>query len=112
MELLKRQSEAAEVRTALLAALRGDPNPGVRLKALDALKPYSSEPEVRRVLSHVLLNDDNAGIRTQAVDLLVQQREQEMVGVFQELMRREDNDYIRLRTQRVLREMNASVDTF
>jgi HEAT repeats len=100
------------VRTALVRALRGDPNPGVRLKALDALKPYSREPEVRRVLSHVLLNDDNAGIRTQAVDLLIQNRGQEMVGVLQELMRREDNDYIRLRTQRVLREMNASVDTF
>jgi hypothetical protein len=112
VELLKRQSEAADVRTALLGALRGDPNPGVRLKALDALKPYSGDPQVRRVLSHVLLNDDNAGIRTQAVDLLVQHREQDMVGVFQELMRREDNDYIRLRTQRVLREMNASVDTF
>ena len=67
---------------------------------------------MRRVLSHVLLNDDNAGIRTQAVDLLIQNRGQEMVGVLQELMRREDNDYIRLRTQRVLREMNASVDTF
>jgi hypothetical protein len=35
-----------------------------------------------------------------------------VVGVLQESMRREDNDYIRLRTQRVLREMNASVDTF
>jgi hypothetical protein len=112
VELLTRQSQAAEVRTALLAALRGDPNPGVRLKALDALKPHAGDPAVRRVLSHVLLNDDNAGIRTQAVDLLVQHREQDMVGVFQELMRREENDYIRLRTQRVLREMNASVDTF
>jgi hypothetical protein len=112
VELLTRQAQAAEVRGALLTALRGDPNPGVRLKALDALKPHAGDAEVRRVLSHVLLNDDNAGIRTQAVDLLVQHREQDMVGVFQELMRREDNDYIRLRTQRVLREMNASVDTF
>ena len=112
VELLKQESDAAIVRTALASALRGDPNPGVRLKALEALKPYSRDPEVRRVLSHVLLNDDNAGIRTQAVDLLIQNREQEMVGVLQELMRREDNDYIRLRTQRVLREMNASVDTF
>lgn len=112
VELLKGNSETVEVRSALLRALRGDPNPGVRLKALEALKPYSDDAEVRRTLSHVLLNDDSAGIRTQAVDLLIQHREKEMVGVLQELMRREDNDYIRLRTQRVLREMNASVDTF
>jgi hypothetical protein len=112
IELLTGQSKAADVRTTLLSALRADPNPGVRLKALDALKPYAGNPEVRGVLSHVLLNDDNPGIRTQAVDLLVQHREQDMVGVFQELMRREDNDYIRLRTQRALREMNASVETF
>ena len=59
-----------------------------------------------------MLHDDNAGIRTQAIDLIFQRREKELVGVLQELMRREDNDYIRLRTQRALREMNASVDTF
>jgi hypothetical protein len=112
VELLKSTSEAAEVRNALVRALRSDPNPGVRLKALEALKPQSGEAEVRRTLAHVLLNDDNAGIRTQAIDMLFVHRQKDLVGVFQELMRREDNDYIRLRTQRALREMNASVDTF
>jgi hypothetical protein len=112
MELLKNHSETVEVRSALLRALRADPNPGVRLKALDALRPYAGEADVRRTLTQVLLHDDNAGIRTQAIDLIFQRREKELVGVLQELMRREDNDYIRLRTQRALREMNASVDTF
>ena len=112
MELLKGESDETEVRKALLRAVRADSNPGVRLKALDALRPYTRDREVRLALSHVLLNDENAWIRTQAVDLLTQHRENEMVGTLQELMRHENNDYIRQRTQRVLREMNASVDTY
>jgi hypothetical protein len=67
---------------------------------------------VRRVLAEVLLKDDNPGLRTQAIELLTQSHDREMVGVLQELMGREDNDYIRLRTQRALREMKASVETF
>jgi hypothetical protein len=112
VELLKGTSEVADVRGALLRALQSDPNPGVRLKALEALKPHSAEDDVRRTLAQVLLNDENPGIRTQAVEMLVAHREKDMVGVLQELMRREENDYIRSRTQRVLREMNASVDTY
>jgi hypothetical protein len=112
VELLKGTSEVADVRGALLRALQSDPNPGVRLKALEALKPHSAEGDVRRTLAQVLLNDENPGIRTQAVEMLVAHREKDMVGVLQELMRHEENDYIRSRTQRVLREMNASVDTF
>jgi anti-sigma factor RsiW len=112
MDVLRRQSEAMDVRRALMAALESDPNPGVRLKALDGLRPFAGDPEVRQSLAHVLLRDEHSGLRTQAVDLLIQSKPRDMVGVLQELMQREDNDYIRLRTRRALREMNASVDTF
>jgi hypothetical protein len=84
----------------------------VRIKALDGLRQHSSDPEVQRALSQVLLRDDNPGLRAQAIDLLVEHRRKDMVGVLQQLMQREDNDYVRLRTQRVLAEMNASVDAF
>jgi len=112
MDLLKDQSESTEVRTALLAALQHDTNPGVRLKALEALKATAGAADTRRVLTHVLLTDQNPGIRTQAIDLLVQQQEPEMVGLLQELVSREDNDYVRLKCQKALREMNASIETF
>ena len=62
--------------------------------------------------THVLLNDNNPGIRTQAIDLLVQHKQRDVVGALQQLMQREDNDYIRQRTQRLLRDLNASVDSF
>jgi len=112
VDLLKNRPQSAEVRTALLYALEHDPNAGVRLKALDGLKEFASDPETRRVLTQVLLKDDNPGVRTQVIDLLIQHRSDAMVGVLQELMNKEDNDYIRMRCQKVLSEMNASVETY
>jgi HEAT repeat protein len=84
----------------------------VRLKALDGLKQFASDPETRQVLTRVLLTDSNPGVRTQVVDLLVQHPEDQMVGVFQELLSHEDNGYIRQRCQRVLHDMNASAETY
>jgi HEAT repeat protein len=66
------------------------------------------------VLTRVLLADENPGVRTKAIDLLMQgggaQRmtDPATVGALQELLRKEDNNYIRLRTQRALQEVNAS----
>lgn len=112
MDILKGSAESADVRGALLHALQNDDNVGVRLKAIEGLKQFSEEPETRKALANVLLTDRNAGVRTKAIDLLVQQRHMDTVGVLQELIRTEDNSYIRQRCQRALREMNASVETF
>lgn len=113
MDLLKNHCERDEVRQVLIQALRNDPNSGVRLKALDGLKAYAREPETRQALAEVVQRDDNPGVRVQAIDLLLQNRgEPEVVGLLQELMRREENNYIRSRSQKALREMKASVDTF
>ncbi len=112
IDLLKAHSSDDEVRKALLDALRGDPNSGVRLKAIEGLRPYARDPETRRVLAAVLLHDDNPGVRTQAIDLLVQSKEPDVAGVLQELIRREDNNYVRSRSQKALNEMKASVGTF
>lgn len=109
---LGRDSNTREVRQALLNALRQDPNAGVRLKAIEGLKPYAEEPETRRTLTEVLLNDDNPGVRTQAVDLLMRRREPDVVGVLQQLLQKEDNGYIRMRSRQALRAMNASEGTF
>lgn len=112
IDLLKAHSSDDEVRKALLDALRGDPNSGVRLKAIEGLRPYARDPETRRVLATVLLHDDNPGVRTQAIDLLVQSKEPDVAGVLQELIRREENNYVRSKSQKALSEMKASVGTF
>lgn len=110
--LLNSRGALPEVRDVLLAALQYDTNPGVRLKALEGLRPYASDPATRRVLSHVVLFDENPGVRTQAIDLIVQKKSPEVAGVLQEVLRREDNNYVRLVTEKALREMNASLETF
>lgn len=112
VDLLKNRPQSAEVREALLYAVQHDPNAGVRLKALDGLKEFANDPETRKTLTQVLLKDDNPGVRTQVIDLLIQHRTDSMVGVLQELMDKENNDYIRMRCKKALNEMNASVETY
>ncbi len=112
VELLNRRGDSPDVRSVLLAALQYDPNPGVRLKAIEGLRPYAAEPATRMALARALLFDDNPGVRTQAIDLLAEKKSADIVGVFQEVLKREENNYVRLRTQKALREMNASVETF
>jgi anti-sigma factor RsiW len=112
VDLLKNNSQSAEIRTALVYSLEHDPNAGVRLKALDGLKQFAEDPDTRQALTQVLLKDDNPGVRTQVIDLLVQRHTDAMVGVLQELMEKEDNGYIRMRCQKVLQEMNASAEMY
>jgi HEAT repeat protein len=112
LDLLKAETASQEVRNALLYALENDPNDGVRLKALEGLRKYSSDAESRRVLSRVLLTDKNPGMRSEAIDLLVQTDEQDVVDTLQQLLRQEDNSYVRMRSQKALEEMNASLETF
>ncbi|PWT98732.1 MAG: hypothetical protein C5B51_28665 [Terriglobia bacterium] len=112
VEVLKNRSASTEVRDALLNAVAHDPNPAVRLKAVEGLKPAAAEPDVRKVLAQVLLGDDNPAVRMQVVDLLVEHRDDAIVGVLQDLMQRENNSYVRLKSEKALKDMNASIGTF
>ena len=112
VDLLKTQSQSADVRKALLAVLQHDTDAGVRLKALEGLSRWASEPDTRKTLAQVVISDTSPGIRTQAIDLLVQKPEPSTVGVLQELLAIEQNNYVRLKCQKVLHEMNASAETF
>jgi len=48
----------------------------------------------------------------QVVDLLVAHRDDSTVGVLQNLVQREDNNYVRLKCEKALKEMNTSIGTF
>jgi hypothetical protein len=110
--LLRGRADSGEVRDALLSAVAHDSNAGVRLKALDGLKPLAGDPQVRKTLAQVLLADDNPAIRMQVVDLLVSRHDDSMVGVLQNLVQKEDNGYVRLKCEKALKDMNASIGTF
>jgi len=112
MDLLRGRADSGEVRDALLNAVARDSNAGVRLKALDGLKPLAGDPQVRKTLAQVLLLDDNPAVRMQVVDLLVLHRDDSMVGVLQNVVQKEDNNYVRLKCEKALKDMNASIGTF
>ena len=113
MDLLKnRATETGEVRDALLNAVEHDSNPGVRLKALEGLKMLAGDPTVRKTLAQVLVADENPAVRVQVVDMLVTHRDDSVVGMLQGLVQREDNNMVRLKMEKALKDMNASIGTF
>ena len=62
---------STNIRGALLASLRTDKSPEVRLKALQGLQPYVAQDEkVRNAVLDSLLHDGNPEVRTQAISLL------------------------------------------
>jgi hypothetical protein len=110
--VLKDSADSEEVRQTLLYVLTHDTNPGVRLKALEGLKRYAGDPGVRRTLAVVLQKDDNPGVRVQAIDLLTAHHDDSIVGILQDVVQKEDNNYVRTRCSRLLEEMKASVGTY
>ena len=112
MGLLKGRAGSGEVRDELLNAVVHDANVGVRLEALKGLKALLGDIEVRKTLAQVLKTDDNPAVRMQAVDLLVAQRDDSMVSVLQDVVQKEDNTTIRLKLEKALKDMNASIGTF
>jgi hypothetical protein len=110
--VLNNSADSEVVRQALIDAVSHDPNAGVRLKALEGLKQYAGDATVRKALANVLLKDDNAGVRGQAIDLLTAHYDDSIVGVLQDVMRKEDDGYIRTRARNLLQVMKASIGTY
>jgi HEAT repeat protein len=74
VEILTQQdnAEAAkDLREVLFNTVRTDPNPAVRLEALEGLRHFSGDPAALETLAFVLEHDDNPGVRSQAVNVLV-----------------------------------------
>ena len=111
-DVLKNNAGESDIQGALLESVLHDPNVGVRLNALEGLKAYAGEPGVRKALTEALLNDANPGVRVKVIDVLTATKDDALVGPLQNLMRKEDNSYVRMRVSNVLHEMNASVETF
>ena len=112
LEALGQGSGDAEVRRAMIQALLEDENPGVRLNALSSLAAHKAEPEVRAALLQSLQRDTNPGVRVQVIDLLTESPDGEMVGVLQQIVRDESNNYVRMRSEQALHALNASVELY
>ncbi len=117
LRILNARPRESDVRQALINAMRHDSNAGVRLKALSGLKAFAQEPDVQEALAQSVLADGNPGLRAEAIDLLTEGLgknggQKQLVGVLQQLMRKETNGYVRMRCQRALEELNATLSSY
>jgi hypothetical protein len=100
----------AEIRTALISALKTDPNPAIRQQALTVLRKEPFDPEFRQALLHVLLFDDNMKLKIEAITafesyiLAGQQIDDNVVSVLRQQVEQDSNNYIRIRAKSVLEQ--------
>jgi hypothetical protein len=101
---------SAEVKAALIAALKGDANPAVRKEALESLIPYLPDDEVTRAFVHILSHDQNTGLRIASIKALdaaalsgqpayLQVRE-----ALEDAARSDANKFIRIKAQQAIEE--------
>ena len=98
VELLSREPDSRQVKEALIRALIEDDNLGVRLKALQILKPYANkDKDVQAAFMNALAYDEAAGVRVQAIEALRPFAHDESVSkTVQEVTKDDDNPYIKL----------------
>ncbi|MBI2681736.1 MAG: HEAT repeat domain-containing protein [Acidobacteriales bacterium] len=104
VNLLTKRPEDEHVREALMLSLRYDRNPGVRLKALEGLKPFvDSDQRVRDAMLEALIRDSNPGVRTEAIRALRSRVADTSVRQALEVMANQDsNKFIRSESRRIL----------
>jgi Putative zinc-finger/HEAT repeats len=117
LEVLKNQ-DGRDVRDALLYTVRHDNNAAVRFKALEGLRRFAGDQVSRDTLKFALEHDDNPGVRSEAIDVLVPanqplQINPDLVSILQQIASSErEDDYIRMRSMRLLSEMKISLDVY
>lgn len=129
LEALKSRAGDAEVRQALLTAVRKDHNAAVRIKAIESLRDSANDRAVREALLEALDHDANTGVRVEAVNLLVRVLEKKpdeakaapstssedsipadpsvarVVQTLEDLQRHDPNRYVRMRSAAALRQI-------
>jgi anti-sigma factor RsiW len=98
------QCDEGRTRNALLVALRYDQDRGVRLRALNGLKPYVAEDmHVRDGVLETLMDDPDATVRSRAIELLQPvEADSSVQEVLHTVASEDDNPHIRTVSQQVL----------
>jgi hypothetical protein len=110
-EVEELKSSDKEIKSALLQAVTGDPNVGVRKQALRALQRFPLDTEIRDALIFVLKHEDNPGIRIDAISYLhspeLSRRmvDQDLLSVLKEKMKSDNNNYVRTRAKQFYEEV-------
>lgn len=104
-----------DIRQVLFEAVRSDPNPAVRLEAMDGLRRFTADPAALEAIKFVLEHDDNPGVRYQAIDILVPPGGAAPVTpaitqtIQEVLLSAPDDEYLRARCSQVLHEAKVAV---
>ena len=112
IDALKTRVADHRVKRVFQQAMIKDSNAGVRLKAFEALKPHRRDPEIRNAFLKVLMTDQNPGMRIEAINVLTELPDRRLVEPLRKLAGRDTNSYIRLRSRRILHELNDSPSRF
>lgn len=92
---------------AVLQLLEQDDNAGVRIKAVQALKPSASVERVKQALIQALLQDQNAGVRIAALEALSGARLTSAKVEALEAAANDSNDYISREAARLLQNVSG-----
>lgn len=99
-----------EIKDALLSVIKYDNNSGVRKEAIDLLKGYKYDNSIKDVLLYVIKNDTVSGMRISAINILAQGEKErtslsnEDINVLKQQIEKDDNSYVRIQAQTVLKE--------
>lgn len=100
-----------DVRDVLIAAVKSDENAGVRKEALKALQKFPFDDRIKRTLLDVLTHDANPALRITAINALASMKgaavsgDNEVLDVFKQKMKSDNNQYVRLRANSFLQEI-------
>jgi hypothetical protein len=104
-----------DVRDVVSYTVRNDPNPAVRLAALEGLRPFAADPAVLETLKFVLEQDGNPGVRSLAIDILAPVDQTSFITpaqfqAMQDIVHSSmDDDYVRARCTQLLRRAKLPV---
>lgn len=99
-----------EVKAALIFALKGDQNPGVRQAALRVLLQYPLDAEIKKALMVTLTHDKNSGNRIAAINGLASASveghhlDQGILDVLKQKIQSDNNNYVRRQARTVVEE--------
>lgn len=93
------------IRKLLLSTVRGYPNSGIRLDALDILTPRVEDREVRDTLLQLMVEDENPGVRLKALEALKPRKQDPaMRKALVDVLRRDRNPGMRVQAIDLLTE--------
>jgi hypothetical protein len=116
VQLLNRETnpqKGDDLRQVLLDVVRNDPNPAVRLEAIDGLRRFAGDPAALETIKFVLLHDSNPGVRYQAINIIAPPDREititpAMTQAVQDVMRSSPEDeYVRARCSQILEEAKS-----